>query len=116
MIIGEEYLLQRARGFREGRVGHFHQPLGEQGGWLVGQPERGGVGDFLQLPLDGGVNFWVIMPVQVRPDGGVRVEIFFALGIPQHRSLAASDNNRFPLHPFPHLGERMPDIAAIQLS
>ena len=37
------------------------------------------MGDALQLALDGGVDAWVVVPVQVRPDGGVGIKILAPL-------------------------------------
>ena len=56
------------------------------------------------------------MPVQIRPNGGVAIEILFALRILQHRPLAPYQDDRFRSLPIPHLRKRMPDITPIQLS
>ena len=55
------------------------------------------------------------MAVEIRPNGRVRVEIFFAVQIAQHRAFAGRDDNRLTLQPIAHLRERMPDVSVIEL-
>jgi len=57
----------------------------------------------------------MIVPVQIRPNGGIGVEVFFAVSIPQHRAFALNDYNRLALEPVAHLRERMPDVCVVEL-
>ena len=88
--------------------------FGQQRGGFVGEAERGAVGDFAQLALDGGVEPGMVVPVQIGPDGGVGVEIFAAMHIPQHGALALHDDDRLALEPVAHLGERVPEVAVVE--
>ena len=63
----------RENGFRICDSNQFRR---QQAGGFICQSQRRGVSDFPQLPLDGGVDFGMIMPVQIGPDGGIAVEIF----------------------------------------
>ena len=56
------------------------------------------------------------MPVEVGPDGGVGIEILFAVNIAQHRSFTGRDDNRLAFKPVAHLGERMLDVGVVELS
>src|SRR6266404_6714162 len=56
----------------------------------------------------------MVVAVQVSPDGRVGVQIFPAARIPQHGSMAFNDYDWLPLEPFPHLCERVPDVAAVE--
>ena len=70
--------------------------------------------DFPELRVDGGAELSVIMAVQVRPDGGVRVEIFASMNVFEHRSFASHDYNRIGLKPVTHLRERMPNVLMVE--
>jgi len=68
------------------------QLLGQSDGGLVGQTEKGGVGNFSKLVTDGFVQFGMAMTVKVGPDGGVAVEVALAVGSDEPRAFAG--NNR----------------------
>jgi hypothetical protein len=58
----------------------------------------------------------MIVTVQVRPDGRIRVEIFPSVSVAQNRALARDNDQGFMVQPVAHLGERMPDELAIELA
>ena len=68
------------------------------------------------LAPDCGVEFRVMMPVQVGPDGGVSVKVFASADVFQNRAMAADKDDGFAFQPVPHLGEGMPEIFVIQFS
>ena len=70
--------------------------------------------DFSELPPDGGIDFVMIVAVQVGPDGRVGVEIFPAMNVAEHRSVAPGNHHRLTRHPVAHLRERVPDVLPIQ--
>ena len=72
------------------------------------------MGNLLQLPRDGGVDFRVLMAVEIGPDAGVRVEIFAAVCIAEHGALAGRDEDRLALEPVAHLREGMPDVGVVE--
>ena len=57
----------------------------------------------------------MLMPVKIRPDGGVGVEILFVVNIAKHRAFAGLDDDGFALQPVAHLRERMPDVGVIEV-
>src|SRR5206468_11807921 len=67
-----------------------------------------------KLALDRRVDLRMIVAVQVRPDRGIRVQVFAAVNIFEHRAIAASDHDRLTLQPVAHLGEGMPDVLVIK--
>jgi hypothetical protein len=53
------------------------------------------------------------VPVQIRPNGGVSIEVFFSSHILQYSALSSFENNRFVLRPIAHLRKGMPNIPLI---
>jgi hypothetical protein len=51
--------------------------------------------------------------VQIRPDGGVGIEIFAIMNIAQYCSFSADDYHRLAFGPIPHLREWVPKVAPI---
>ena len=90
---------------------------GELGGELrrarVVQAEEGDVRDLVELGAQGGVEIRVVVPVDVRPDRGVAVEVAPALGVDQPAPLAAHEVQAGVVHVLPHLGERMPGMPPV---
>ena len=97
-------------------IGGFDQFFGQQRRRFIRQAQRRSCGRFFQLPLDGRVDFRMLMAVQVGPDGRIGVEIFAATHIAQHRAFAFDNHNRLAPQPVAHLRERMPDETVIKLS
>ena len=58
----------------------------------MGEAKEGTMGDFPQLGSDGRVDRRVAVAVDVGPDGGIPIEVFPALRIPQPRTFAADDD------------------------
>ena len=56
----------------------------------------------------------MIVPVQIRPDGGIGVEIFAAVDVAEQCAFAGGDHDRFALEPVAHLRERMPDELVVE--
>ena len=73
------------------------------------------MGNVPQLLVDGGVEFRMVVAVQIGPDGGIGIEIFAAMNIFDDCAFAADDDNWFGLEPIAHLREGMPDEAVIEL-
>src|ERR1043166_3346296 len=71
--------------------------------------------NFSQLPPQGRVDFFVLMPVQIRPDRRIRIEIFPATRVAQHRALTRANDNRLVPEPVPHLREGGPDKFLVEL-
>ncbi len=92
----------------------FDQFFGEQRSRFVGQAKRGRVRDFLELPLDGGIDFGMIVSVEVGPDGRIGVEIFPTASVSKRRAFSFDNYNRLARQPVAHLRERMPDVRVIQ--
>src|SRR5262249_15455908 len=65
--------------------------------------------------MEGGVDPGMVMAVQIGPDGGIGVEIFAVVNIAEDGPLPFQDHNRLTLEPVAHLGERMPDVAVVEL-
>ena len=95
--------------------GQADQFLGEQRSGFIGEAKGGTVGNFFELPADGGVDFRMIMAVQIGPDGGIGIEIFLAVNIFQPGTLAGLNEDGFVFEPVAHLGKRMPDVGLIEL-
>ena len=91
-----------------------HQFGRQQRRGFIRQAERGRVSDLSKLPPDGGVDFRMVVPVQIRPDGGIGIEILTAVRIPQHCAAPLHDEDRLALQPIPHLGEWVPDVSVIE--
>src|SRR6267143_2079771 len=68
-----------------------------------------------KLAFDRRIDLWMIVTVQVRPDRGIRVQVFAAVNIFEHRAIAASDHDRLALQPIAHLGEGMPHVLVIKV-
>ena len=71
--------------------------------------------DFLQLPLNGRIDFGMIVAMQIGPNGGIGVQIFAPVTSRKHRAFAFDDDNRLALQPIAHLRKRMPDELVIKL-
>ena len=63
---------------------------------------------FFDLPGYSRIDFWMIVPVQVRPNGRICVEIFAALHILEHRPFALQNHDWVLFEPVAHLREWMP--------
>ena len=109
-VVGEEDARQRAGGPERNEF------RGEENGRLVGESERGDVGDAIQLLFDGRDDARMPVTVDVRPDGGVAVYIFPPVLISQQRAAAAGDEQRLMLRRAPvlHLREGMPEVRLVE--
>jgi len=72
------------------------------------------MGDFAELPFERGIDVGMTMPVQVRPDGGIGIEILAAVGVAQQGDLAFDDDDRLAFEPVLHLRERMPYVLLVK--
>ena len=68
-----------------------------------------------QLSLDGRIDLWMAMAVEVRPDRRIAIEVLPPLCISQHGSPALNDHDRLMLQPILHLREGMPNVLMIEL-
>lgn len=105
-VIGEE----AASEVRGPELAEF---LCELSGGRVGESEKGGMGDALELPMDCGIEARVVMSVDVGPDGGVTVEVGVTVLVGDAAALARDDGEGLRFEPVPHVGERMPDELAV---
>ncbi len=74
------------------------------------------MGDFLQLPVNRRVDLGMVMAVEIGPDRGVGIEVFFPGDIPEHCATARNDHDRLAFQPVAKLGEWMPDARVIEAS
>ena len=95
-------------------VRQLHQFFRQSARWFIGHAERRGMRNLFELLLDCRVDLGMIVAVQIRPDGRIRVEIFAPLNVAQTRALARDNDHRFALQPVTHLGEGMPDELVIK--
>jgi len=65
--------------------------LRKANGRLMGEAQKGGVGDLIQLMADGLIDFGVPMTVEIGPNGGVAVEIPLPIGADEPRPLSRGD-------------------------
>ena len=89
--------------------------FGEQRRLLAGKAEQGRVFDLVQLPLDSLIDGGVTVTVHIGPEVGNAIEIAVAVAVDQPAAFTAGqlpDECRLPLL---HLGEGVPDIAAVIL-
>ena len=73
------------------------------------------MGDLVELLGDRPVDPLVAMAVDVAPERGDAVEVAPSLGVDQVAALAALDHQRLFLAPALLLGERVPEVVAIEL-
>ncbi len=72
--------------------------------------------DLLELALDGAIDLGVVVPVKIRPDRGVGIEIGVPFVIGEKRPFPGSDHDGLALKPVLHLGERVPDVLLVELA
>jgi hypothetical protein len=104
-IVGKENMLQS--GWRE-----IDQPLGQLDRGGVRRAEIRHVSDFVQLTTNGRVDPRMPMPVDVAPQAADAVEIGATVDIVKRAAFGSLDHQRLV---FGHLGEGMPDVAAIPI-
>ena len=73
------------------------------------------MGDAVELLAQRRVDDGVAMAVDVAPERGDAVEVAAALAVDQVGALAALDHQRLFLDPALLLGERVPEVVAIEL-
>src|SRR2546428_8419683 len=59
----------------ETRRGKLDQLFGQENGRNIGQAEKGRVRELRELACDRGVDLWVVMAMQVAPEGGHPIQI-----------------------------------------
>src|SRR5258708_37223725 len=69
--------------------------------------------DTVELVFDRLGDFWVLVPMEVRPDRRVRINVLTTICIPKNRPLPRFNDDRFLRHPVLHLRERMPEVTVI---
>jgi len=73
------------------------------------------VRDFVQLPPNCRVDFWMPVAVQIGPNRGVGIKKLAPLHVAQHRALPGHDDQRLAAQPVAHLRKRMPDKFLVEL-
>lgn len=70
----------------------------------------------VELRLDGGSDGRMLVPVNVRPDGGVSINVFSPMLVPKPNAFATRDDQRFMFRrtPILHRRERMPQVLLVQ--
>ena len=81
----------------------------------VGEAEHRRVRHPVELVADGPVDLRVAMAVDVAPERGDAVDVVAAVGVDQLPALGPLDRERLFLAPTLLLGERMPEVVAIEL-
>ena len=74
------------------------------------------MGNPVELILDCLRDSRVPVAVEIRPNGGIGVQVLRAGNIAQHRPLPRFNNDRVLLRPLLHLGKRMPEITLVFVS
>ncbi len=105
----------RVEDAREPRRRELDQLRRQLGGARVGEAEHGRVGDAVELFAQRRVDAGVAMPVDVAPQRGDAVDVAPALAVDQLRSLSPLDHQRLFLDPALLLGERVPEMVAVEL-
>ena len=94
--------------------GDLDQPRRQLGGPGVGEPEHRRVRHPVELVADRLVDLRVAMAVDVAPERGDAVDVMAAVGVDQLPALGPLDRQRLFLAPALLLGERMPEVVAIE--
>src|SRR6185437_6414138 len=89
------------------------QLAGQLNGRRIGEAEKRRMGNLVELLFECTVQNRMPMSMEINPDGGGAIEIFFSLRINKVGTFAALDNQQLLLFPFLHLGKRMPEIATV---
>src|SRR4029079_14992009 len=84
--------------------------------WWLGASYHRRVRSLVDLLLDGSVERWMSMAMEIHPDGRGPIEKPLSFGIDQVGSFAPLDNERLFLFPFLHLGEGMPEVLVIPVN
>jgi hypothetical protein len=79
----------------------------------VTQPEKRGVGDAIELSVDGIIEFFFSMSVDIAPERRNAVQILSTVNIDKIMTIASVDDARFLAHPLLHLSERMPKVSVV---
>ena len=95
--------------------GDFHEFFGQPDRGYVGKTEERAVGDLVQLPAYGGVDFPDTVAMDVAPHGRIAVEVPVTVDVLQVDAVPARDDNGVLACVRAHLGERVPDDAAVQV-
>ena len=71
----------------------------------------------LQLLVNRAIQGWMIMPMDICPDGRVGIQVTLAVAIFQPRSVPGHQHQRLMgrRDPITHLRERMPDMVLVEL-
>jgi hypothetical protein len=72
------------------------------------------VRDFFQLEVNRRIDLGILMPMQVRPNRRIGIQVFSPSNVAQHSALAGGNDNRFTPQPVAHLREGMPDKPVIE--
>lgn len=90
--------------------------FGEADGGLVGEAKEGGVGDLAELLDDGSIDDGVGVAVDVGPDGGVAVEVFFAELVAEGAAVARDEHewNMVRGAPLAHGCEGVPEVLLVE--
>ena len=81
----------------------------------MGEAEHGRVGDPVELLAHRRVDPRVAMAVDVAPERGDAVDVAAAVGVDQVGALGPLDHQRLFLAPALLLGERVPEVVAVEL-
>ena len=67
---------------------------------------------FVELRLNGRVYRWMVVTMDICPDGGVAVDVFTTMTIPEDGALSLDQHDRFVIGRTPclHLREGVPDV------
>src|SRR5687768_10856618 len=71
--------------------------------------------NFPELFFNGAIQRGMAVPMKVRPDGSIGIEILSPATVPHRAPLPSHDHDRLLDQPIFHLRERMPDELLIQL-
>ena len=106
-VVGIEHLVQSFRRY-------FHKLFRQLRRRLVDQSQQCAVLHFVQFRNNGFINFPAAVSVDVDPQTGNSIQIFFSFCIVQLYAVPVIDNQLRIFQPAFHLRKRMPDIFFIQ--
>ena len=105
-VVAEEHATEAGRG-QPGELGRQFRADG------VRKPQHGRMRHLVQLPPQGGVEVRVVVPVDVRPDRGIAIEIGAALRVGQPAAPPGSDRQGGQAGILLHLRKRMPHMPKV---
>src|SRR4029077_13294417 len=89
--------------------------LCEFDGGRIREPEERSMRNPIKLTTDCRINVRVIVPMNVRPNGGISIDVFATSAVTQHCPVAFGQNQWLMLRgaPLTHVSKRVPDKSLV---